>query len=301
MPFKADRLRVLGAKIEATAGTAIAIADADASVPVFNTTYADNTSYTRRENVTGGKLKGRRGPRIGTMGFDVEAMGLAASGAVPVWATRFLPPCGFVNSGGTYTYTRTVANQKTITLQSMIDGQFRRIYGAAGKVALNYNAGGISYFRFEFTGIVDDVGETTQLAPTLITTPPILGAASFTYNSVTLTGPSGVIDWGQTVQPIEGPTASGFTRFCVSDYNPIMTVEPYGEAHSVVDFDGDWDANEERAIELILGTDVNNEITIAASLAAHSAAPNWGERGRLVTRGLNLDFNDDAAPTITFA
>ena len=70
---------------------------------------------------------------------------------------------------------------------------------------------------------------------------------------------------------------------------------------SVIDFDGDWTANAERAIQLKLGTGTGTNIDIVASKATHSAAPSWGERGRLVTRGLNLDFNDNLAPTITFA
>ena len=63
MPFKIDRLRELLAKIETTAGTAISVTGTDGTVPVMNVAYTDNKSYNRRENVTGGKLAGRRGPR----------------------------------------------------------------------------------------------------------------------------------------------------------------------------------------------------------------------------------------------
>ena len=304
MAYKCNRLRVLGAKIETTAGTAEAITASEATVPVFNLTYTENTTYTRRENVSGGKLKGRRGPLIAQMSFDVEAMGLGSSGD-PAWATTFLPPCGFVGSTGVYTYTRVYANQKTLTLKSFIDGQYRLIHGAAGAVRLTYNAGGISYFNFTFTGIANAVAETSNIAPTLITTQPLLGATIFTYHNgsgaVTLTGPSGVIDWGCVVQPIEDPSTDGFRQFCVSDFNPIMTCEPYGEAMSVIDFDGDWTANAERAVQLKMGSGTGGTaIDINATKATHSSAPRWGERGRLVTRGLNLDFNDDLAPTISF-
>jgi len=307
MPFKIDRLRELLAKIETTAGTAISVTGTDGTVPVMNAVYNDNTSYNRRENATGGKLAGRRGPLIGTMSFDVEAMGLGATGSVPAWADLFLPPCGFVKSTATFTYTRTVANQKTITLKHFIDGKYRQLYGAAGSCRLTYNAGNISLFSFNFTGIVSPIAETANPAVTLVTTQPIVGAASFTYhngtNPITLNAPSGVIDWGQTVAPIETPNAAGYLRFCVSDYNPIMTVEPYEEAvgSTAIDPDADWVANSERAISLVLGSSANNTMTIAASKATHSSAPSWGERQRLVTRGFNLDFNDDSAPTIVFS
>lgn len=303
MAFKCNRLRVLAAKIETTAGTAESVTGSDATVPVFNLTYTDNTSYTRRENVSGGKLKGRRGPLIGQMSFDVEAMGLGSSGD-PVWATTFLPACGFVGATSVYTFTRVYANQKTLTLRSYIDGQYRQLRGSAGAVRLTYNSGGVSYFNFTFTGIVDPVAEASNLAPTLITTQPILGATIFTYHNgtgaVTLNAPSGVIDWGQTVAPIEDPSPDGFKHFCVSDFNPVMTVEPYGEDFATINFDTDWVNNAERAVQLKLGTGTGTNIDINASKAAHSAAPSWGERQRLVTRGLNLDFNDDLAPTITF-
>lgn len=303
---KIDRLRVLGAKIETTAGTPIAISASDATTPAYNVVYNDNTTYTRRENVTGGKLQGRRGPLIATMSFDIEAMGLGATGSVPAWADIFLPACGFVKSTATFTYTRTVASQKTLTLKHFIDGKFRQIYGAAGTCRLTYNAGNISRFSFNFTGIASAIAELSNISPTLVTTQPIVGAASFTYNNgsgaITLNAPSGVIDWGQTVAPIETPNAAGYLRFCVSDYNPIMTVEPYEEAVSGnIDGDADWVANSERAVSLALGSTANNTITIAASKATHSSAPSWGERQRLVTRGFNLDFNDDSAPTIVFS
>lgn len=304
---KIDRLRVLGAKIETTAGTAISISASDATTPTFNNTYTDNTSFTRRENVSGGKLQGRRGPLIGTMSFDIEAMGLGATGSVPAWADIFLPACGFVKSTATFTYTRTVANQKTLTLKHFIDGKYRQLYGAAGSCRLTYNAGGISMFSFSFTGIVSPIAELSNISPTLVTTQPIVGASAFTYHNgtgaITLNAPSGVIDWGQTVAPIETANSAGYLRFCVSDYNPIMTVEPYEEAtgSGAIDGDADWVANSERAISLALGSTANNTITIAATKASHSAAPNWGNRQRLVTRGFNLDFNDDAAPTIVFS
>ena len=304
MAYKCSRLRVLGAKIETTAGTAESITAAEATVPVFNVNYTENTSFTRRENDLGGKLKGRRGPLIAKLSFDVEMMGLGSAGD-PVWATTFLPPCGFVGSGGVYTYTRTYANQKTLTLKSFIDGQYRLVHGAAGACRLTYNAGGISYMNFSFTGIANPEGDTSNITPTLVTTQPILGATVFTYHNgtsaVTLTGPSGVIDWGQVVQPIEDPSTDGYRQFCVADYNPIMTCEPYGEAASVIDFNGDWVANAERAVQLKIGSGTGgNCIDINASKASHSSAPSWGERGRLVTRGLNLDFNDDTGPTISF-
>lgn len=303
--MKCDRLRVLGAKIEVTKGTAESITSSEATVPVFNLNYTDNTSYTRRENVSGGKLKGRRGPLIGNLSFDVEAMGLGSSG-VPVWASQFLPMCGFVESTGVFTYTRTYANQKTGTLKSFIDGKYRQLRGAAGTVRLTYNHGGISLFNFSFTGIVDPVAEASNPSPTLVTTQPILGATAFTYHNGTgaigLQAPTGVIDWGGTVAPVEDASTDGYAYFAVSDFNPIMTVEPYDEAvgSGTCDFDSDWVNNTERAIALTLGSGTGTGITIAASKAAHSAAPSWGNRQRFVTRGLNLDFNDDAAPTITF-
>lgn len=304
MAYKCNRLRVLGAKIETAAGTAEAITASEATVPVFNLTYTENTSYTRRENDLGGKLKGRRGPLTATMSFDVEAMGLGSAGD-PAWAALFLPPCGFVGAAGVYTYTRVYANQKTITLKHWIDGQYRLIHGAAGACRLTYNAGGTSYFNFSFTGIANPIGESSNPTPTLVTTQPILGATIFTYHNgtgaVTLTGPSGVIDWGQVVQPIEDASADGYRQFCVADFNPIMTCEPYGEAASVIDFDTDWTNNAERAVQLKLGTGTGTNIDINASKATHRSAPTWGERGRLVTRGLNLDFNDNTGPTITFA
>lgn len=301
MPFKTDRLRVLAGSIEAAAGIAETLDATDAVNPAFAVTYADNTAYNVRENHEGGKLQGRRGALIGQIGFDIEARGLAATGAVPDWADRFLPACGYVKSTATFTRTREVANQKTVTLESFIDGQYRRIYGAAGNVQLIYNAGRRSFFRFLFTGIVDPVDEASNLDPTLITVQPILGAATFTYNSVTMKAPTATLDFGCTVAPIESVGASGYERFCISDYNPTLTVEPYAEAQSVVDFDADWTNNAERALSLVLGSSATNIITIAATKCSQNAPPGFGERSRLATRIVSLDINDDAAPTIVFS
>lgn len=304
---KINRLNPTGAKIETTAGTAIAISASDATTPIFNAVYKDNTGYNRRENVTGGKLQGRRGPLIGTFSFELEAMGLGATGSVPAWADIYLPACGFVKSTATFTYTRTIASQKTLTIKSFVDGKYRQIYGAAGSVRLNYAAGDRHMFQFAFTGIVSPIAELSNIAPTLVTTQPIVGATAFTYHNgtgaITLPSPTAVVDWGQTVTAIEAPNASGYLRFCVSDYNPTMTVDPLDEnaTSTTLDVDGDWVANTERAVSLVLGTAANNTITIAGTKATLNAAPDWGARDRLVTRPLTLDFNDDSAPTIVFS
>ena len=91
--------RVLAAKIETTAGTAIALGSADAAFNVYDAEIQPNIETIERQSEGSfSQQSSIAGSRSGTVTFKTYLEGDGAGG-VPDWASTFLPACGAVDDG----------------------------------------------------------------------------------------------------------------------------------------------------------------------------------------------------------
>lgn len=261
------RVRVFAAKIETTVGTAIALSGTDGAMNVFDATMTPNIDNETRQGQGGfSHLPAIPGLRQGTCTFKTELSGDGAGG-VPLWASTFLPACGWVNSTGTFSPKSEFpgSNVKTLTIGLYENGLYKQLVGAMGTFQVTFPAGQLPMIEWTFTGIYSTPTDVAIIAPTYPTTLPFrfyaetltLGSFSPILQQVTLDAGNQVI-----ARPDAGPV-SGIRSALITDRLVTGTMNPEAVLVASTDHVTKWLASTEEAltIELDNGTD---RITFAA-------------------------------------
>lgn len=153
-----QRRRVLGAKLEAVAGTPETITNAEAMYVENLKFNPDVATLTHETNVSSGsQVLPSKGRSMASMSFDVKMYGGNAAGTAPFWGA-LLQACAFSETivvSTSVTYQPVSSSLKTITLKAFMDGISYRIHGARGTVSCIYNAGEVPTFSFNFQGIFE--------------------------------------------------------------------------------------------------------------------------------------------------
>lgn len=166
--MKRYRNRLALFKIEAAAGTAEALAAADAilcSDVQLTPLAADSVS---REVVRPYFGAQQQLPSLvhATAQMTVELAGSGDAGAAPPWG-KLLQACGMaetVTADTSAAYTPVSAGEKTATLAVNIDGVQQTLAGCRGTFSLNLQAGQVPTIQFTFTGHYADPADVAALA-----------------------------------------------------------------------------------------------------------------------------------------
>ena len=132
MPPLVTRVKVLGAKVESTAGTAETLTASEAEILVFDPVMepGESTFHQRTPSApTMGHFPGIVGMKAGTLSCSVEVKGSGVGSTNPGWAV-LLQGCGLSVATQTYTPVSSMASQKTLTLGLWEDGLYKRLKGA---------------------------------------------------------------------------------------------------------------------------------------------------------------------------
>lgn len=285
----------LTAKIETTKGTAIAMTGTDGVFNIFDAEHTYEVPKVQRvQQGTTNLLQHSYGAKSARIRFRTELVGLGASGAVPAWATTFLPACGWLNSGGTFSKSDVFADQKTLTIGLHVDGHYRAICGASGTFSIVYKYGQIHDVMFDFLGkVIDesDVAIPSVTEPTII---PPRGLETATLASFDLDFSQFTVNSGGVVKLLEDPVNdsndTGYSHACIPDFVSTGTFDPEATVVATKDYWGDFTAMTERAISLIAGAAANNTITLAGAKFQSEALP-FGNRGGIATRQITGVFN----------
>lgn len=302
------RVRVMGAEIESTAGTAATITAPDAAFNVFNAMIQPNIEWEDREGQGAfSHLPGVPGQRAGTATFQIEVTGDGAGG-VPAWASTFLPACGWVNTMGTFSPSSEApgSNVKTVTLGLFENGLYKQLHGAVGTFVITMPSRRRVLFDFTFQGIYSAPTDVAIIAPTYPTTAP------FIFHAETLTLASWVpvleqitIDAGNEVILREDATqSSGILTGLITGRKVTGTMNPEAVLVAACDHAGKWLARTEEAltVELDNGTD---RVTFAAPKAQRTDIQE-GDRNSNQTDEITFQCNRSASAggdefTIAFA
>jgi len=292
------RKRVLAAKIETTIGTAESLAAADAAMNVYNPMIQAQVEMEPREGQGGfGYLSSIAAGRIGVATFRtyLEWDGTATE---PTWADTFLPACGWVKSGGTYT-PRSEApgtNVKTLTIGCYVDGVFKSIAGAAGKFTVTLPTGKSGYIDWEFTGVLQAYSDVALITPTYPTAKPLRFAGGLAeWNDVNLCVSQATIDSGNEVVMRECPTTdAGYISAIITDRKPRITLDPEAVTVASQDRWAAWLESTEYALELDVGGPTNSVLSFDAP-KAQIINSQEADRGKLVTDQLEFACNKNGA------
>jgi hypothetical protein len=234
----------------------------------------------------------------GTATFEVDLVGSGATGAVPQWATTFLPACAWLNSAGTFTRSLVVANQQTVTIAQYRDGMRQVLGGATGTFQIVTQAGQdsvISRVKFTFTGKYWEETDAALLTPTYPTIIPPrgyesfhLGSAPYSANPATIT-----LTAGNTVKLLEGANdanKTGYRYGIVSDFASTVEFDPDATNIATRDYHDLFLTSAEESGSYVIGADAHNTITLGWTKGQIKSHP-FGNRDKWVTRNIMLALN----------
>ena len=163
------RNRLILAKTEANAGTAVALAKADAVLCGEVNVTPLAAEEAERPVVKAGfgarpKLLGNKHARIQ---FTVELAGAGAKATPPAWG-KMLQACYMtekVTDNTSVAYTPQVpASPKSLTISCNIDGVKQTLAGCRGTFSLSLSAGQVPTLQFDFVGKYADPVDAAQTA-----------------------------------------------------------------------------------------------------------------------------------------
>lgn len=293
------RVSVLAASIEATSGAVETLDATDAALNVYDVQFSQNISTEERPG-QGAFSHSAQVPGLyaAQVSFKTEIAGDGAAG-VPGWASTFLPACGWVNSGGTFSPKSEApgSNVKTLTINFYVNGRRQQMRGCAGTFQIMLPTGRLGMIQWTFTGVSQATADASILAPTYPTVMPMRAVAeSFTWGSWTPKVEMVTIDAGNEVILRENAAqsdGSGLAAGLVTARRPTIVINPEAELVATADPWGDFKARTERAFtyEIDNGTDR----FVVAAPKAQVIAISEGDRGNMLIDDLTLQCNKSAA------
>jgi hypothetical protein len=277
------RKSVLLAKIETTPGTDIEPTGTDGAFNVYDCVMQANIEMLERVGQGGaGRQSSVPGRRLATCTFRsyIEWDGTATE---PSWMDTFWPACGWVKSTNTFNPTLEAVgtNVKTLTLYHYVDGVVKKMTGAAGNYTVTGVSGNLIEITWTFEGVWAGVSDASPPSPTYPTTSPLRWAGGVgQWNDVDLFANSFTINSGNTLTPIDSPTASGVVYMQISDRMPTVTIDPLAVTVAAQDRWGAWLAQTQHALEIDAGGPTTSVISFDVP-KAQITNQQAGERGQL--------------------
>lgn len=288
MPLIAKK-SVLAAKIETTAGTAIAVTASDAAFNAYNVSVLPEIGVDVREGQSAmSKLVGIPTGHRGTCSFEVD---LADSAA---WADILLPACGLLETTSTWAPSTVSTNFKTLTVARYLDGRKYFLAGVMLNAEIRFVTGQPVRVLFTGVGVWQAPIDATILAPTY----PLGAAIAPAFKGSTMTIGAYVprilnftFNLNNEVTLLEDATAAGgYLRAWIADRAVGGTIDPEADLVATYDTDGIQLAATEQAFSLAYATTV----TLAMPKMQFVGVP-LGERGGAVTNEIEWRANRSAA------
>lgn len=301
------KLTVVAAKAETTVGTAISLSASDATVPVYDAKSEDSIAYFERlSNVSFGRNTGVIGGLFGQVSFWHYFIGGAS---VPVWASTYLPACGYVASSlvlGPISAPPGASGVKSNTLRFYEAGRMKQLRGCVGNAVFRFKAGEPAKVEYTFMGIWDDLTDASILTPTYITTvAPRFVSSAMTVASFVPRISELTIDLGNEFHMREDASdPSGYACCIISDRATKGTMDPESTTIANRDIYGLRKAGTEQALAFSIGTTGNACAFAAPKLQVTKIGD--GDRNKMRTDQIDFALNESAAGasdelTLTFS
>lgn len=297
---KNEKIMLLAAKLETTNGTAIALTASDADHIVYDFAWnPDDSSIARPMPAAMGGDKSVVGAQTGTVTFRIELAGKGATSAVPAWADRFLPPCGYVKTGSTFDRSNT---GQTLTIAWFEDGLKNILYGACGNFTIEGTHSNPVAINFSFTGLYSGETDVAILSPTFPTVlPPIWVGSTVTVGAYTPVLSSFSIDAGNQIELRPDAAATyGIRCAWIPNHDPSLTIDPEAVAVATRDWVAVYRAMTEEAFSLTVGSATYNTITLTAA-KAQTQQPKRLVRNGLLAKSITAQLNGATPLAIAFS
>lgn len=293
------RIRTLAAKIEATAGTAESLTNAEGAFNAYDVMLQPSISMEDREGSGGfNYLTSISQGQTATVTFKTDVAWDGTS-TEPTIFSVLMPACGWVESTNVWKPKSEApgSNVKTVTLGVYVDGLLKTIKGAVGTWVMTLPVGRMITIEWTFTGVYVEPTSTAIIAPTYPTDSPLrfASATACTFNSVAMKVEQITIDAGNEVTMLEDPTqASGFLHGIVTNRRPTIQANPESVLVATQNRHNIWTTSTPYAIQITLDGPTTSTLGITAP-KAQIINIQEADRNRIVTDDIEFLCTKNAA------
>lgn len=304
-----SRRMLLAAKIEASEGTAEALAGADANLFVENVSIEPDIDQHERQplSLTLLELASVPGMRRGRVSFSVELKGSGTAGTAPTLAKLFkaamMKEAIVVATSAEYTPQATQGSSLTIGLYAAPESGNNVKMVLAGcrvsSLSMNPRTGEIGRLQFTLQGVWQAVTDVAALVASGLetTAPPALLTGAFSLHGFSALAGSFTLDWGLSgTYRQDISKASGLVSYVTTRMAPTLAAELEFEKVADHDVFGKMLAATEGAFSVKFDGGAGNICTITAPKHQHGRVVPQDREGLLVvnTEGkLNDSVADD--------
>ena len=292
------RKRVIKATIETNKGEKVAGTTAGF---VYDLEIDTDTAFEPRKG--SGRYRGHTEAGIiegkaGVCSFKAEIRG-NGSNAMDDFISECLQCCGLKNTAETYQVHSAIADDKCLSIDVWEDGVKKGLAGAMGNLRLEGIVGKRLFAIFNFLGRW--ITPTDDSLPSMTPgteTPPLLASGTFTFGGDLLKIGSFGLDLGNVIVPrLDVNAIDGIAHYEITDFDPVVSIDPEADLIANHDFYGKWLAGTEGALSVILGAGAGKQITIAAPKVQYRELKGSDREGLQIhdlTGQCNHDSGDDA-------
>jgi hypothetical protein len=291
------RKRILGAKVEGTAGSAESLTGTEAAWNIYDAKIAQGIDIIPRESQASfSQMSAVLGPYLGSATFRTHLFGAAS---LPAW-TAFLPACGYVETSRVFkpvTAPPGVSGVKTMTIGLWEDGLYKSLRGAMGTFVITFEAGRPIYIDWSFSGVWVPPVDAALPTPDYPTETPLRFAAS------TLR----VASWAPKVSRMtinannelyvcedgDSSDQSGLKYAIITGRKPGGSFDPQSTLVATNDIYGQFLARTELAMSMKFFLGTNTGILIDAPKMQFTG-PNSTDRNKLQVDQCDFQFNKSA-------
>jgi hypothetical protein len=290
------RRRILAAKTEGSYSVAEALTAAEAAMNIYDSEMKPQGAIIEREGQGAlSRLQGAVGPVWNKTTFKSELYG-GGSTPVPYYATHLLTACGLALS--TATLTPLTASGASATLGSYRGGTLATSAGAMGNFTLSGEAGKIPQFSWEFSGTYIVPSDVALVAPTYPTVnPPVFMGATLTIGGTAYN----ILDWelspNNTVEmrPAGNAGTFGYLGAIITNRKPTFKATVEATTMATKNWFSTYTGGATAALNLVIGSNANNIITITAPAMQLSKPPEPTDRNGYLVYPLMFDLVRSAA------
>jgi hypothetical protein len=296
------RKKVIGAKVETTQGTAVALTSTDFIYALDIQVDPEAELLPRDYNSTSldpfAQLVGKK---YYACKFKTPLLPSGSLGVAPN-ISPLLQACGMtetISAGVSVTYAPTsaaVANfygpGKSCTIKVYEDGILHVIAGAMGNPKFVLEAGKIPMIEWDFKGVYVAVTDVAFPANTPQSTyPPIMKSATLSLQGYAATVQKFEIDFGNVVT--EKPdinAANSLLGFQITDRKPAGSTDPESTLVATHDFYGKFISGAEASSSIVIGSGAGNICTITLPKTQYGKITK-ADRGGIMVYNTPLMFN----------
>lgn len=252
------RKRVIKVILEAAKGTKLAGTQA---LWVFDLDINPTSPFEARKGTglyRGDMEEGVLGERSGVCSFTAEMRGTGAAG-MEAGLAILLQACVLKKTLEVYQVHSTHTDDKTISIDVWEDGVKKGLAGASGTVTFDGEVGKRMFLKFEFSGVWQvPVDEALPAYAPATTAPMLIQGGTFTLATESIKISKFSLNMGCNVVPRMDPDAAGgIAYYMITDFEPLLSIDPEAQLIAGYDYHGAWLAGTEAAVSLAIndGTD----------------------------------------------